>query len=96
VSLLRQAPGRAERIELQRSEPVVTADAVAVGYGEGAEDAAARIAEQVAVPLADAGWRVPDVAPPSEVASAELPTGNGLASPAVLEALQQTWLEVAR
>jgi hypothetical protein len=96
VSLLRQAPGRAEGIELQRSEPAVTADVVAVGYGDGAEEATARIAEQVAGPLTDAGWRVPAAAPPPEAEPAELPTDNGLASPAVLEALQQTWLEVAR
>jgi hypothetical protein len=94
VSLLRQAPGRAGQIEIQRLEPVVTADVVAVGYGPGAADAVAGVAEQVAEPLAAAGWRVPDAAPPSEVESAALPGDNGLPSPAVLEALQQTWVEV--
>lgn len=96
VSLLRQAPGRAEQIMVQRPEPVVTADVVAVGYGSGAEDAVARIVEQVAEPLADSGWRVPDAAPPSEVDAAGLPDDNGLPSAAVLEALQQTWVEVTR
>jgi hypothetical protein len=96
IPLLRQAPGRAERIVVQLPEPVVTADVVAVGYGPTAEDAAARVVEQVAGPLADSGWRVPDAAPPSEVEGGALPEDNGLPSAAVLEALQQTWAEVTR
>jgi hypothetical protein len=96
VPLLRQAPGRARQIVLQLPEPLVTADVVAVGYGAPAEDAVARVVEQVTGPLADSGWRVPDAAPPSEVEGAALPEDNGLPSAAALEALQQTWAEVAR
>jgi hypothetical protein len=96
VARLRQAPGRAGQITLRRPEPVVTADVVAVGYGEAAEGAVERIVAQVTQPLADSGWRAPDAAPPSEVDAAPLPEENGLGSPAVLEALQRTWAEVTR
>lgn len=94
VSLLERAPGRAGQIVLRRPEPVVTADVVAVGYGAGAQAAAAEIAAQAAGPLADAGWRVAGVAQPSELETAALPENNGVPSAAVLEALQRTWDEV--
>jgi hypothetical protein len=94
LAQLRRAPGRAEQIMLRRLEPVVTADVVVVGYGEGAEDAVERIVGQLKETLSGSGWRVPEVALPSEVDAAALPEENGLGSPAVLEALQQTWVEV--
>lgn len=93
--LLARASGRADQIELRQVEPALTADVVAVGYGN-ATAAAEGIAEQVRAPLADRGWRVPGAETSSELEPANLPSNNGLPSVAALEALRRTWMEVAR
>ncbi|HSK96374.1 MAG TPA: hypothetical protein VK891_07150 [Euzebyales bacterium] len=92
--LLARAPGRADDIAVLRPEPVVTADVVAVGYGEQAQAAVDQLAERVAGPLAAQGWRVAGAEMPSELEAVALPDGNGLPSAATLETLRQTWDEV--
>lgn len=93
--LLRSAPARAERIELRELEPQVTADVRAVGYGPTGEASAAAIAAQLQAPLADDGWRVVDAASPAPEPTARA-DGAASPSPAALEALRQTWIEVSR
>jgi hypothetical protein len=96
VPLLQRAPGRAEKIVIHVPEPVVTADIVAVGYGPDAAAAVDRVVEQLRGPLADSAWRVAGEAPPSEVDGVALRDDNGIPSAAVLERLQQTWVEITR
>jgi hypothetical protein len=96
VPLLRRAPGRAGQIVIHMPEPLVTADVIAVGYGPNAAPAVDRVVEQLRGPLADSSWRVPGEPPPSEVDGVELPDDNGVPSAAVLERLQQTWVEITR
>lgn len=94
VPLLARSPGRAEQITILRPDPVMTADVVAVGYGDAAQAAVEQVVEQVAQPLADNGWRVPGGERPSELEPIELPDHNGVPSAPTLEALRQTWDEV--
>jgi hypothetical protein len=96
VPLLRSAPQRAAQLVVRTVEPVVTADAVVVGYGGAGTGAVDAVAAQVTTALADAGWRVADTPPPSESQIPALPEDNGLPSAAALEALRQLWIEVAR
>lgn len=92
--LLQSAPARAERIVLRDVGPPVTADVRVVGYGAAGEASVADIADVLSTPLADNGWRTVDAAS-SESASDDGAAGRGPASPAVLEALRQTWTEVS-
>src|SRR5690606_32462268 len=96
VPLLQRAGSRADQIVLRRAEPVITADVVVVGYGPGAQRAVETVAEQVTGPLTESGWRVPGADPLPQLEGAGLPTGSGLPSAATIEALQQTWQDVAR
>lgn len=96
VTLLRSAPQRAGQIAVRDTTPVVTADVVVVGYGAHGTDAVDGIVARLDGPLADAGWRAGTGSGPSESPVAALPDGNGLPSPAALEALRQLWIEVSR
>lgn len=94
--LLRSAPARAERIELRELEPQVTADVRAIGYGATGEAAAEAISSQLREPLADNGWRAVDPASPAPDPTADAAGSASRPSPAALEALRQTWIEVFR
>lgn len=94
--LLRSAPQRSGDIELRDIGPAVTADVVAVGYGEVDRATVRELSHQVATASSDAGWRVPGSQPPSELDARTLPDDNGLPSAGALEALRQTWIEVTR
>lgn len=96
VPLLARSPGRAEQITILRPDPMVTADVVAVGYGDAAQATVEQVVEQVTQPLADNGWRVPGAEQPSELEDIAMPDNNGLPSAATLESLRQTWDDVAR
>lgn len=96
VPLLARSPGRAEQITILRPDPTVTADVVAVGYGDAAQASVEQLVEQVAQPLADQGWRVPGGEQPTELEAIAMPDHNGVPSAATLEALRQTWDEVTR
>ena len=96
VPLLARSPGRAEQITILRPEPIVTADVVAVGYGDAAQASVEQIVEQVTAPLADNGWRGAGGEQPSELEAIAMPDSNGVPSPATLETLRQTWDEVGR
>lgn len=95
VPLLRSAPQRAEGLTLRRLAPEVTADVVAVGYGDVDAAAVDELGARLAAPLRDAGWRVEGGPAPSEAGGAALPASDGLSSAAVLEVLRQNWIEVA-
>ena len=95
VPLLARSPQRAEQLTILRPEPAVSADVVAVGYGDAAA-AVEGFTEQVTPVLADNGWRVPGGEQPSELEPIALPDTNGVPTAATLETLRQTWAEVAR
>jgi hypothetical protein len=95
VPLLARSPQRAEQLTILRPEPAVSADVVAMGYGDAAA-AVEGFTEQVTPVLADNGWRVPGGEQPSELEAIALPETNGVPTAATLETLRQTWAEVAR
>jgi hypothetical protein len=104
VPLLARAVDRAGTLRLRPVEPLATADVqvTAVGSDGGVEELVAAVSEHAPALLAQAGWRVEDVAPEGALAQVgvqdlgTLPTGTGLPSAGTHEALRRTWSEVTR